>query len=95
MTTGRVRPADRRLVAQLQQRGVPLTVIEHALLLAAARRIFRDPKAPPLSMIRSLAYFGPLIEEVLGSQISPTYFRYLRHKLERMNIPLFPPFPAS
>jgi len=94
-TTGIVRPADRRLAGQLQQCGVPLSVIENALLLAVARRWFRDPTAPPLGTVRSLAYFGPVIEEVLNSEISPTYFQYLRHKLKRMNIPLFPPFSAS
>ena len=39
--------------------------------------------APPLSMIRSLAYFLPVIEEVLESRVSPDYFEYLRHKLAR------------
>jgi hypothetical protein len=94
-TTGLVRPADRRLAAQLQQRAVPFTVIENALLLAAARRLFRDATAPPLGTIRSLAYFVPVIEEVLTSEISPTYFQHLRHKLERIKTPLFPPIVAS
>jgi hypothetical protein len=91
-TTGIVRPADRRLARQLQQRAVPLLIIENALLLAAARRSFRDATAPPLGTIRSLAYFVPVIDEVLGSEISPAYFQYLRRKLERMDIPLFQPF---
>ena len=34
--------------------------------------------------IRSLAYFLPVIEEVLGLRVSPGYFQYLRHKLERV-----------
>ena len=48
------------------------------LLLAAARRLFRDSNAPPLGLIRSLAYFAPVIYEVLDLQISQDYFRYLR-----------------
>jgi hypothetical protein len=67
--------------------------VENALLLAVARRWFRDATAPPLGTIRSLAYFVPVIEEVLRSEISPAYFQYLRRKLERMGVTLFPPFP--
>jgi hypothetical protein len=38
----------------------------------------------PLGTIRSLAYFLPVIEEVLELRVSPEYFQYLRHKLERI-----------
>jgi hypothetical protein len=37
----------------------------------------------PLGTIRSLAYFSPVIEEVLQLQVGPEYFQYLRHKLQR------------
>ena len=63
-TTGTIRRPDRMLAAQLHQRGVPLRLVENALVLAAARRLMR-PDAPPLGTIRSLAYFLPVIEEVL------------------------------
>lgn len=86
-TMGTVRRADRILAAQLYQRGVAEGVIENALLLAAARRLMRPPEAPPLGTIRSLAYFLPVIEEVLGLRVSPDYFLYLRHKLERFTPP--------
>jgi hypothetical protein len=82
-TTGTVRRADRLLVAQLYQRGLSLKVIENALVLAATRRLVRPPDAPPLGTIRSLAYFLPVIEEVLDLRVSPDYFDYLRHKLAR------------
>jgi hypothetical protein len=82
-TTGRVHQPDRRLAAQLHERGVPLQTVENALLLAAARRLFRPADAPPLATVRSLAYFLPVIEEVLGLKISPDYFRYVREKLQR------------
>jgi len=39
-----------------------LIAVENALLLAAARRLFRDSNATPLGLIRSLAYFAPVIE---------------------------------
>ena len=82
-TTGAVRRADRLLAAQLYDRGVAMAVIENALLLAASRRLLRPADAPPLSVVRSLAYFLPVIEEVLQSRVSPEYFQYLRRKLER------------
>jgi hypothetical protein len=86
-TMGTVRRADRLLAAQLYQRGLSLKVIKNALVLAATRRLIRPSEAPPLGTIRSLAYFLPVIEEVLASQVSPEYFEYLRHKLTRIAPP--------
>lgn len=82
-TMGTVRQPDRLLAAQLYQRGVALSVIENALLLAAVRRQIRPANTPPLGTIRSLAYFLPVINEVLEIKVSPGYFQYLRHKLAR------------
>ena len=82
-TMGTVRRADRMLAVQLYQRGVSVSVVENAFVLAAARRLMRPVDAPPLGTIRSLAYFLPVIEEVLDMQVSPEYFQYLRHKLQR------------
>jgi hypothetical protein len=83
-TMGTVRPPDRVLAAQLYQRGLSVSVIENAFVLAAARRLMRPADTPPLGTIRSLAYFLPVIEEVLSLRVSPEYFQYLRHKLERV-----------
>jgi hypothetical protein len=82
-TTGTVRRPDRLLAEKLYQRGMSVSVIENALTLAAARRLMRSADAPPLNSIRSLAYFLPVIEEVLGLRVSQDYFQHLRHKLER------------
>ena len=82
-TIGTVRRSDRLLAAQLYQRGVPLVAIENALVLAASRRLIRPADSIPLGTIRSLAYFLPAIDEVLGLRANPDYFRYLRHKIER------------
>ena len=51
--------------------------------LAATRRLVCPADAPPLGTIRSLAYFLPVIEEVLELRVSPDYFQYLRYKLQR------------
>ena len=86
-TMGTVRRPDRVLAAQLHQRGVSVSVIENALVLAATRRLVRPADALPLGTIRSLAYFLPVIEEVLALRVSPDYFQYLRHKLQRIAPP--------
>jgi hypothetical protein len=83
-TMGTVRRPDRMLAAQLQERGVPLSVVENAMILAAVRRMVRPEGAPPLGTIRSLAYFSPVIEEVFHSPVSPEYFQYLRKKIQRL-----------
>jgi len=72
------------LAAQLYQRGISVSVIENALVLAASRRLIRRPDAMPLATVRSLAYFLPVIEEVLELPVSPDYFLYLRHKLRQI-----------
>jgi hypothetical protein len=80
-TTGSIRRPDRVLAAQLHQRGVPLRAVENALVLAVARRLQHSPEAPPLSTIRSLAYFIPVLEEVLEGKVGQDYFNYLRYRL--------------
>ena len=83
-TAGVVRRPDRFLAAQLYERGVPLDAVENALTLAVARRVARPADAPPLGMIRSLAYFSPIIEEVLETQPSLEYFQHLRSRLAKL-----------
>ena len=83
-TMGTVRRPDRLLAEQLYQRGVSVTIVENAFVLAAARRLMRPADAPPLGTIRSLAYFLPVIDEVLGLTVNPAYFQHLRQKLERL-----------
>jgi hypothetical protein len=83
-TCGAVRRADRLLAAQLHERGVPAEAVENALTLAAARRIIRPEDALPLGTVRSLAYFVPVIDEVLQLPVGPDYYRYLRGKLQRV-----------
>ncbi|MBN8734313.1 MAG: hypothetical protein J0L64_27510 [Acidobacteria bacterium] len=83
-TCGAIRKPDRAFALRLYARGVPLTVVENALVLASARRLLRSDDAPPLGMIRSLAYFGPVIDEVLGLGAAEGYFQHLRARLARL-----------
>jgi hypothetical protein len=73
---------DQKRAAELQLRGVPLDLIEAALLLGSLRRLLRSPGALPLSPIRSLAYFQPIIDELLSSPLSDSYVGYLRNKMK-------------
>jgi hypothetical protein len=82
-TSGTVRRPDRVLAAQLHERGVPLEAVENAFVLAATRRMVRPADAAPLGTIRSLAYFSPVIEEVLQLKVGQEYSQYLRYRLQR------------
>ena len=76
----RTNPQDQRQARIWFDRAVPLPVVEAALLLASLRRI-RPPGASPLPRIRSLAYFQPVIDELLENPVSEAYVQYLRVKL--------------
>jgi hypothetical protein len=84
-TCGNLRRSDRLLAIQLYQRGIPLNKVENALVLAAVRRLIRPTDAPPLTTVRSLAYFMPVIEEVLETEVGEEYFQYARQKLHRLH----------
>jgi len=83
-TLGRVRREDRRLAVELCDRGVPLGVVEDALILAIARRCLRTPDAAPLSTVRSLHYFIPVIEELMTTPLPDGYADYLKRKLGKI-----------
>jgi hypothetical protein len=83
-TTGKIHRPDRLLAVQLYQRHVPLTVIENAFVLATARRLLRPVTAPPLATVRSLAYFMPVIEEVLDLKLGQEYFQHIRRRIQRL-----------
>jgi hypothetical protein len=83
-TPSRANASDRMLARQLQNRGVALTVVEAAFLLASARRLARPTDAPPLSPIRSLAYFQPVVEEILSQPLPNGFMEYLRLKLQQL-----------
>lgn len=81
-TPARARREDRRVASELHARGVPLTVVEAALLLGAVRKARPLTEATPLTTIRSLRYFVPVIEEILGDPPSESYIGYLREVMD-------------
>jgi hypothetical protein len=82
----RAGPNDRERAGHLYQRQVPLTIIESAFLLGSLRRLGRPPQSPRLSPIRSLAYFMPVIEELLANPFPDGYLDYLRYKVRKLVI---------
>ena len=75
---------DQRQARIWFDRGVPLEVVETALLLACLRRKARPTHVPPLPRIRSLAYFQPVIDELMEHPAPGGYLQYLRLKLRHI-----------
>jgi hypothetical protein len=75
---------DRRLANQLFDRGIALQIIRAAMLLALARRSLRPSDAPPLTPIRSLYYFTPVIDELLASTPDPTFIDHLNARFQHL-----------
>lgn len=82
-TTGHIRPADRRLAHELHARGVTVQTVDDAFLLASVRRFARPLPSGPPSIARSLAYFLPVVEELLATPIDDGYRHYLVGVLQR------------
>jgi hypothetical protein len=74
---------DHRQARRLYDRGIPLHIVESALLLGSLRRLVRPADLPPLPPIRSLAYFQPVIDELLVHPMPDNYLDYLRLKMNR------------
>lgn len=81
----RYNSSDQALAQRLRDQQVPLPVIEAALLLASLRRLLRPQQLPPLPRIRSLAYFQPVIDELLQQPLTDSYLHFLRLKLRSVS----------
>lgn len=82
---------DRRLASDLASRGVPLETVKAAFVLATARRTFRPDGSLSLGPIRSLAYFLPVLDELLSTPPDPVFIQHLRFRLAQAHAP--PPVP--
>jgi hypothetical protein len=74
---------DHWLAKRFHEQGIPVSLVESALLLATLRRLIRPAGLPPLPPIRSLAYFQPVIEELQQQPLPEGYLDYLRLKLQK------------
>src|ERR1700730_11133281 len=75
---------DQRQARSWFECGIPLEVVETALLMASLRRMVRPTDVPPLPRIRSLAYFQPVIEELREQPAPSGYLQYLRLKMRNI-----------
>lgn len=80
-TPAKAGPSDRKTAIELCQRRITILTVEGAMLLSSLRRLGRPADYPPLTPIRSLAYFKPTIEELLAQPIPNDYLDYLRRKV--------------
>jgi|SRR6266567_6976947 len=74
--------SDRQHARRWFESGVPLRTVETALLLGSLRRLLRPAQAPRLATIRSLAYFQPVVEELLQLAVPDDYCAYLQGKMK-------------
>jgi hypothetical protein len=84
-TPQRCHSLDRRIAQELFRRQIPMDVVEAAFVLGSSRRLARDSERA-LPPIRCLAYFLPVVEEVLAQPPLPDYIQYLRLRLRRFTL---------
>lgn len=68
----------------LQRRGIPLTVIEEAMLLGACRKYGSWFEGRTSEPIQSLRYFDPLVSEIQQKPLPAGYPEYLREKVKQL-----------
>jgi len=79
----RASASDQWLARRFYNDGVPLRLVESALILGSLRRLTRPADAPRLSPIRALAYFRLIIDELRDHPAPESYLDYLRLKLRQ------------
>lgn len=81
---GRFRAADVEAARALQQRALPLELVQNALLLGACRKYQSWLEGQSLEPIRSLSYFDPLLVELQEYPLPAGYADYLRHQIKKL-----------
>ena len=82
--TAKFDASDAQSARRLQQRSVPLEVVQDALLLGACRKYVSWLNGAPPEPIRSLAYFEPVIAEIQKTTLQPGYSTYLRTEIRQL-----------
>lgn len=81
---GTFSPADVRKAKQFHQRGIPLSVVQDALLVGACRKYLSWLNGGSVELIGSLRYFEPLLEEIQQQPLTSDYREYLRLKNQQL-----------
>lgn len=82
--SGKFGAADTEIAREMQRRGIPLAVIENAMLLGACRKYGSWLDGQALELIHSLRYFEQLIAEIQKEPLPPGYPGYLRRKIKQL-----------
>ena len=64
--------------------GISLQMIEQAILLGCVRKYVSWRNNQTRSLINSLSYFQPIIEELKDQKTDEEYWKYIRYRLGRM-----------
>jgi hypothetical protein len=83
-TCGHFGAADVASAREMYQRGIPLTVIEDAMLTGACRKYSSWLEGQALEPIQSFSYFSTLIYEIQEKPLPPGYPEHLRRKLKQL-----------
>jgi hypothetical protein len=83
-SSGKFGAADIEIARQMCRRGIPLAVIETAMLLGACRKYSSWFQGQALEPILSLRYFEALIAEIQKEPLPPGYSSYLRKKIRQL-----------
>jgi hypothetical protein len=76
-------PADEKLVAKMFREHVELKHVEHAVLLACARRYMALLNGTAAGLISGLRYFSMAIQEVRALQTSEDYWQHLASRVRK------------
>jgi hypothetical protein len=82
-TTGKFGAGDMRTAKDFEKRGVPLEVVEDAMLLGACRKYSSWLEGRKSEPIGSLLYFGTLVDKIQRQPLPPGYREYLRGKITK------------
>jgi len=83
-TTGKFTPRDAQFVRDLQEKGIPLEVVQDALLMGTVRKYVSWLNGGSPQPIGNLSYFSALISEVQERPLAPDYREYLRRKVGQL-----------
>jgi len=68
----------------MQERGIPLALLEEAMLMGACRKYSSWLNGGAVEPIMSLRYFEPLVSEIQEQPFPAGYTEYLRKKAQQL-----------
>jgi len=82
--SGRFNISDEKTAAELEKRGIPLNLVQDAILVGTCRKYVSWLNNGPSEPIASLAYFAPVITEIQEQPLPAGYTDHLRATLHRL-----------